>query len=592
MPSSSEERELLRQRLSRRRLLKAGAAAAIGAAGLSLAACASEDNAEFVSGGPPATVCWRRWFGPASAPGKVQWDGQLETLGAAAPDKTTVPLTGVGGVNDGSCFAQDVQRAYFSFVSIPFRLVRYNPADNTFTTYTAPTGYNNAWGVCTTGGKVYVPSTNPLGAGHFSVSVFNTGGALPDTFEDVHDYDGTLGSGAIATDGTYLYIGGEGEIHMVRLSDMALVDTLTLTHYIGAHAIGYNTTDGFLYGGDTNIATKISIDRTEDAETLTETAHYHHNCGPTTDDLAFSSTHLWLGPENGTIYGKVLLIPLSTFDSHTLVTLGPTAAAEHGYCEGSFMDWDGLHMWTAWGSHPVGQLTRTKLSDMTSERIWLASGENWVNEVIQYDTNKYLIGCWSSPNMVVNLTNPFPNIGLDKPTSAYDYSYWASIRPYAETTPGVSISDLKAYTDGGTFPDTGWSALGGVATQYTQPTGTEGESGDVLDTTNYPTLEEAPVDIFGWTSGSPKAIDGSLANPDTGDIGTAGTDHCFLVIQLKASTNVAEGVSNTEDLTLRYTDDVPVLKTASIRGKVVLVPQTFYQGLSGALAVAGVAPKD
>ena len=41
---SIEERELLPQRLSRRRLLKAGAAAAIGAAGMGLAACAGENE--------------------------------------------------------------------------------------------------------------------------------------------------------------------------------------------------------------------------------------------------------------------------------------------------------------------------------------------------------------------------------------------------------------------------------------------------------------------------------------------------------------------------------------------------------------------
>jgi glyoxylase-like metal-dependent hydrolase (beta-lactamase superfamily II) len=45
MRSSSEERELLRQRLSRRRLLKAGAVAAIGAAGIGLAACGEEEGA-------------------------------------------------------------------------------------------------------------------------------------------------------------------------------------------------------------------------------------------------------------------------------------------------------------------------------------------------------------------------------------------------------------------------------------------------------------------------------------------------------------------------------------------------------------------
>jgi phosphotriesterase-related protein len=43
---SIEERELLPQRLSRRRLLKAGAAAAVGAAGMGLAACANEKKGE------------------------------------------------------------------------------------------------------------------------------------------------------------------------------------------------------------------------------------------------------------------------------------------------------------------------------------------------------------------------------------------------------------------------------------------------------------------------------------------------------------------------------------------------------------------
>ena len=44
MRSSSEERELLRQRLSRRKLLKVGAATAVGAAAIGLGACAGENE--------------------------------------------------------------------------------------------------------------------------------------------------------------------------------------------------------------------------------------------------------------------------------------------------------------------------------------------------------------------------------------------------------------------------------------------------------------------------------------------------------------------------------------------------------------------
>jgi len=61
----SEERELLRQRLSRRRLLKAGAAAAIGAAGIGLAACAGENEKEEVAMPTAATQPRPTITGPA-----------------------------------------------------------------------------------------------------------------------------------------------------------------------------------------------------------------------------------------------------------------------------------------------------------------------------------------------------------------------------------------------------------------------------------------------------------------------------------------------------------------------------------------------
>jgi hypothetical protein len=353
----------------------------------------------------PATVTTT-----ATVPNVISTGIPAATATSPAPTKTTVTLHTHESYVHGTCWAAEVQRAYLACKVDPFKLVRYNPADDTYTTYTAPSGYANAWSVCTTGGKVYVPSSGASGADHISVSVFNTSDSTP-SLVAVHEYDAAgqpaAGANSIATDGTYLYVGTSvGLILMVRLSDMALVDTLTLTHSRSVHAIGYNATDGFLYAGGVDIASKISIDR--DEETLTEAAHYHHDCGQITDDLAFSSTDLWLGPELESIYGQVLLIPLSTFASHELVTLAPTAAAAYAYSTGSFIDWDGLHMWTAWQTSP-GQLTRTKLSDMTSERIWLATGENKPNEVIQYDTNKYLITTWDSPGKVINLTNPFPD---------------------------------------------------------------------------------------------------------------------------------------------------------------------------------------
>jgi len=398
-------------------------------------ACGSTEPGSAPSATPAAVTT------AATVPNVIPTGIPAATATSPAPTKTTVTLDAHEAYSDGTCWAADVQRAYFACKTEPFRLIRFDPATNTHTTYTAPSGYNNAWGVCTTGGKVYVPSSGASGADHLSVSVFNTSDSTP-SLVAVYEYDaaGSSGGSSIATDGTYLYIGAVGLILMVRLSDMALMDTLTLTHSRSIHAIGYNATDGFLYAGGIDIASKISIDR--DEETLTETVHYHHNCGTMTDDVAFSSTDLWLGPENGSIYGQVLLIPLSKFDSHELVTLGPTAAADAGWCQGSFMDSDGLHMWTAWATSP-GQLTRTKLSDMTSERIWLATGENYANEIVQYDTNKYLIVTWSNPGKVINLTNPFSDELLEKPPSDSNYSYWVPLRLYVETTPEDDLSSPR-----------------------------------------------------------------------------------------------------------------------------------------------------
>ena len=65
MQSSSEGRELPPQPISRRRLLKAGAAAAIGAAGIGLAACASEDEKEEVAMPTAATQPRPAITGPA-----------------------------------------------------------------------------------------------------------------------------------------------------------------------------------------------------------------------------------------------------------------------------------------------------------------------------------------------------------------------------------------------------------------------------------------------------------------------------------------------------------------------------------------------
>jgi glyoxylase-like metal-dependent hydrolase (beta-lactamase superfamily II) len=83
MPSSSEERELLRQRLSRRRLLQAGAVAAIGAAGMGLAACSEE------AGEQPS---------PSSTPAGVSPSATTATTPQASPGPIGTPGPGSSSI--------------------------------------------------------------------------------------------------------------------------------------------------------------------------------------------------------------------------------------------------------------------------------------------------------------------------------------------------------------------------------------------------------------------------------------------------------------------------------------------------------------
>ena len=421
---------------------------------------------------PSAVVALGLLPAACSCGGKNQWDGDLGTAGAGAPDKVTTTLsTGVDFVH-GSGWAADVERAYFSTITAPFNLVRFNPADNTYSVYTHITG-GASYALCITGGKVFVTR---FGGADTNVCVFNTS-SDPPSLVDAYNYTGSGASASIDTDGTYLFVGTiTGNLLLIRIDGMVLLDTLALIPGTQIHSVKYNSNDGKVYATTTGLnAWQIPLGEGafDDDAIVSYTVVISGNL---TDDQACDATYFYVGIEGAVgTGGQIIRIPISTFDSQEILAIGPPGSV----CQGLWLDTDGTHLWSAWGTDP-GQLTRLKLSDGTTERVWLASGETNSNELVQYGDHDYLVACKMSPEKIINLTGLFTEPPMDKPSSGYDYSYWASLRPYDETTPGVSISDLKAYTDGANALGTGWSALGGIATDYAEPTGTEGVSGEVV----------------------------------------------------------------------------------------------------------------
>jgi hypothetical protein len=140
-------------------------------------------------------------------------------------------------------------------------------------------------------------------------------------------------------------------------------------------------------------------------------------------------------------------------------------------------------------------------------------------------------------------TNPIPI-----PSAGSNYSFWRHHRLDATVTPVTSISNLRWYTDGANSSPAGVTWLGqaanaGALAGYRQAGTIGGETvgttGIILNTTNHTGLTGAPVDPFTFTSGAPKSLAGSIANPSTGPFG----DYFVTSIAVSSATNTTGAIT-------------------------------------------------
>jgi hypothetical protein len=137
------------------------------------------------------------------------------------------------------------------------------------------------------------------------------------------------------------------------------------------------------------------------------------------------------------------------------------------------------------------------------------------------------------------------------PAAGTNYSFWVTTRLNVTVTPAGTIDNLRWFTDGANGFGTGVTCRGAKASTgadagYRIATGTVGTTGLLLNGTNHTGLDEATADVFGFTSGSPKSLSGSLTNPTTGQFG----DHW--VYQIEVGTTAGPGATPTETFTWRY----------------------------------------
>ena len=132
------------------------------------------------------------------------------------------------------------------------------------------------------------------------------------------------------------------------------------------------------------------------------------------------------------------------------------------------------------------------------------------------------------------------------PAAGSNYSYWVSTRLSVDAITGGTVDNLKWYTDGSNNFGTGVTCIGESASAYVQATGTAGQTGIELTTTNHASLGTDPVNVFTYTSGSPKSLTGSSST--TGDIGH------FFVYQMVVDSTAASGATASETFTWKYDD--------------------------------------
>lgn len=132
------------------------------------------------------------------------------------------------------------------------------------------------------------------------------------------------------------------------------------------------------------------------------------------------------------------------------------------------------------------------------------------------------------------------------PAAGTNYSYWASFALQITAITGGTVNNIKWFTDGANGLGTGVGLVVNTATAYTEATGTPGETGDILNTTNYPDLAGAASNAFAYTSASPLAVTGSATG--TGDVGD------LVVAQVTVASTASQGATPQETITWRYDD--------------------------------------
>lgn len=133
------------------------------------------------------------------------------------------------------------------------------------------------------------------------------------------------------------------------------------------------------------------------------------------------------------------------------------------------------------------------------------------------------------------------------PTSGTAYSFWACTRLQCTNAPSSLIDAIKWYPgNNNAVFGTGVGLTVATAAIYVQAGGTNGNTGDKLDSSNYSNLSANNVSAFTYNSASPLSVAGNTnATGQFGDI---------VVFQFTVANTASPGATPSETLTWQYNE--------------------------------------
>src|SRR5437588_9175006 len=139
-------------------------------------------------------------------------------------------------------------------------------------------------------------------------------------------------------------------------------------------------------------------------------------------------------------------------------------------------------------------------------------------------------------------TNPIPVPAAGNINS----SYWQNTTLFAFTSPATSINNVKWYTGGSNPFPAGTFFSGSHTGSYIQAYGTPGTTGIQMASAAIPWAPGQMNSMFGFTSGAPLSLTGSISNPTTGLF----TE--WVTYQAYISSTAAAGQSSQTTFTFIY----------------------------------------